>query len=291
MDVFDHAVSRGMMTLKAATGCLMAKHQQLQLLPDVSSRVTGTDTALRIVRWLRSSRPDTDLSFLNKTSFVKALMPFLVSEGLDHITWEWVSRTVNDTSGVWGDEERYQRASLLLVELVRVKSQPQYGNLDAAITTLLEAEKSFHTNPLLAKMLLLPWRSVSWLSTVESYSRTAPSEQLFDAHVAAAHSLRTPVDVEKAHLHLYHPTHPDHSAALRLFENKQKVRRLVQGITPEKISIAKSNSLGILQWIAVLGHDTVNFLTRSGRSQEAEHVKALLQAELASLFTHPLKPA
>ena len=291
MDVFDHAVSRGMMTVKAATGCLIAKRQQVQLMSDAASRAASADTGLRVVRWLRSSRPDTDLSFLDKKPFVRALTPFLVSEGLDHVAWEWVGHTINETSGALSTEERYQRASLLLAELVRVKSQPQYGNLDAAIATLLEAEQSFHSNPLLSKLLLLPWRSVSWLSTVESYSRTAPSERLFDAHVAAARSLQTPVDVEKAHLQLYHPTHPDHIAALRFFEDKEKVRKMVEGITPEKISTSKSNSLGILQWIAVLGHDTVNFLTRSGRSQEAEHVQGLLQSELASLFTHPLKPA
>lgn len=287
MDVFDHAVSKGMMNLKAATGCLKAKSQQLQLYPNGTSRAPGSDTALKVVRWLRSSRPENDLGFLDDRLFVKTLMPFLLSEGLESMAWEWTARTINDISK---DKSRLRRAAFLLSDFVRAKSQPQHGGLDAAITTLLQVEDSFSSNPLLSKLLVYPWRSISWLSTVESYSRTAPSEKLFDAHVATAPLLHEPVDIETAHLHLYHPTHPEHTYALRLFQDTKKLQKLVQAITPKQISPAKSQRMGSMPWLAILGHDTVNFLTRSGRSQEAEEVTEVLQSELASLFTHNLNP-
>lgn len=291
MDVFDHAVSRGMMTLKAATGCLVAKQQQIQLDPSPASLASKTDSALRVVRWLRSSRPESDLDFLDNRPFVRALVPFLVSEGLDHLAWEWVARSADSSSESPVHEPGRQRASFLLAELVRVKSQPQNGNLDGAISTLLQAEASLHSSRLLSKILVAPWRSVSWLSTVESYRRTAPSEELFDAHVNTASRLETSLEVEKAHLHLYHPTHPDHKPAMQLFEDTQRVRDLLRRINPERASASKPRTMGLLQWTAVLGHDTVNFLTRSGRSQEAEHLTGLLQDGLASLFVQGLKPA
>jgi hypothetical protein len=291
MDVFDHAVSRGMMTLKAATGCMKAKRQQLQMYPDANSRASDSETAVRVVRWLRSSQYASDLDFLGDRPFVQAILPFLVAEGLEHVAWEWTSRTINDTSNTVSSNERRKRASFLLSELVRVKSHPQYGNLDAAIATLQEAEQSFQSSPLLPKLLTLPWRSVSWLSTVESYSRSAPSAGLFNAHLDTANRLHHSVEVEKAHLHLYHPTHSDYTPALRIFQDTKKLQKIVEGITPETFNTAKSKGMGIVPWIAVLGHDTVNYLTKSGRSQEAEGVKEMLQSELAALFTHTMSTA
>lgn len=308
MDVFDHAVSRGMITLRAAAGCLVAKQQQMQMAADDTSgqaasspgAAAADDTGLRVVRWLRSSRSDSDMDFLDNKPFVRALVPFLVIEGLDHVAWEWVARNLDDSPAPSSDAAssvQHQRASFLLSELVRVRSQPQNGNLDGAMATILQAESAFRSSPHLSHMLLSPWRSVSWLSTVESYRRTAPSEGLFDAHVDAAASLHTSLDVEKAHLHLYHPTHPDHTPALRLFEDTQKVKDLLKGFIPGNGGSSSNahthktpgGTMNLLQWTAVLGHDTVNFLTRSGRSKEAEHVTGLLQYELASLFVQGLK--
>ncbi|UNI21146.1 hypothetical protein JDV02_007162 [Purpureocillium takamizusanense] len=287
MDVFDHAVARGMMTLKAATGCLVAKRQ---LLSGSVADLASSETALRMVRWLRSSGADGDLAFLDNQAFVRALTPFLVAEGLENAAWDWITRTINDTSAHWENELRVKRASFVLAELVRTKSQPQYGNLDAAIQTILDAERHFEKSALLPDLLVLPWRSVSWLSTVESYSRTAPSEELFNAHIATADLLRRPFTVEKAHLQLHHPTHPDHTAAMDFFQDRKELRKLVRRLSPEKVNPAKLKGMSIIPWIAFLGHDTVNYLTQSGRSEAAEDVSELLRSELSDVFSETLGP-
>lgn len=287
MDIFDHAVAKGMMTLKAATGCMVAKRELLSTSADFAS----SQTALRVLRWLKSSSAEADLKFLDNQPFIRALTPLLIAEGLESVAWEWMSRTVNDTSLSWENDLRIKRASFLLAQLVHIKSQPQHGNLDAAITTILHAEQLFHNNPLLPQLLILPWRSVSWLSTVEAYTRTAPSEELFDAHMATAELLPRAFDVEKAHLHLYHPTHPDHAPALRLFNDKKKLKKLVAKFTPEKLNLAKTTGMSILPWIAFLGHDTVNHLMQSGRMREANTVTELLRSELSSLSIESLNPA
>ncbi|PTB66996.1 hypothetical protein BBK36DRAFT_19599 [Trichoderma citrinoviride] len=290
MDVFDHAVSRGMMTLKAATGCLVAKGQQQQMGEGNAPPVAASDTALRVVRWLRSSGAESSLQFLDKPGFVQALAPFLVAEKMEGIAWEWITRTMNESANI-SEEQRIARASSLLSQLVRIKSQSHYGNLDAAIQAILEAEQLFEHSPLLPKLLVQPWRSVSWLSTVEAYSRAMPTEKLFEAHMATAQRLPRPFPVETAHLHLHHPTHPDHAPAMRFFHDKKRLRKLVQALGPEKVNLARFTGMGTIPWIAFLGHDTVNHLQQSGRSEEARGITNILRSELSDIFAETLTPA
>lgn len=281
MDVFDHAVAKGMMNLNAATGCMMAKRQMLSR-PDSPTDLASSQTALRVLRWLKSTGAETALKFLDNQAFIRALTPLLVAEGLEGAAWEWVSRTVTETNVSWDNDLRVRRAAFLLAQMVHTKSQPQHGNMDAAITTILDAEQLYRNHPLLPRLLVLPWRSVSWLSTVESYSRAAPSEKMFDVHMATARLLPGTVDVETAHLHLYHPTHPDHAPALRFFRDKDKLHRLVHRFGSNTLRLARASGMGILPWIAFLGHDTVTHLTQSGRKREADSVtELLLRAELA----------
>lgn len=296
MQVFDQAVSRGLMNIAAATGCLISKQAQLKT-PEIQSAATAAqDVASRVVRWLRSSGAEANLDFLDKKPFVKALVPFLVAEQMEDKAWEWISRALYEAPSAVDEGTRILRASFLLAQVVQVKSQPQYGNLDAAITTILEAEELFKGTPQQAELLVLPWRSVSWLSTVESYGRTLPSEKLFDAHLEAAKRLPQPLVVERAHLHLHHPTHPDHGPALHLFRNEKQLKQqvaseLLQKLNQDGVNTAKLAGIGPKPWITYLGADTVNFLTKSGMSQQASDLKAaLFDRELGSLANILFRP-
>lgn len=288
MEVFDHAVARGLMTPKAAIGCMVAKAKQLQAQEPGLGGFPSSGTAARVVRWLRSSGSEQDLRFLDNQSFVRALAPFMVAENLEELAWEWLTRTINDPTGKLSDEKRLKRASHLLGELVRTKCQPQYGNLDAGISAMLQAQDMFRQSPLLAELLVSSWRTVSWFSTVEAFSRPAPSEDLFDAHIATADRLPQPFLMERAHLHLYHPTHPDHIPALQFFKDKERLRQIVHTVGPKK---PKQDKFGVVSWLAFLGQDTVNHLTQSGRTQEAQSVTDLLQAEVANLFNDRVEVA
>ncbi|SPJ79703.1 uncharacterized protein FTOL_08094 [Fusarium torulosum] len=281
VEVFDHAVARGLMTPKAAIGCMHAKAKQLQAQQPGLGGLATAGMSGRVIRWLQACGAEQDLRFMDNYTFVRTLAPFMVAEGMEEIAWEWLVRTINDASGNLPKEKRLKRASHLLGELVRAKCQPQYGNLDSGISTMLQAQQLFRNSPLLSDLLVSSWRSVSWFSTVEAYSRSAPSEELFDAHLATADRLPLPFQLERAHLHLYHPTHPDHLPALNFFKDKEKIRTLVSALGPKK---GKPEKLSTVSWLAFLGHDTVNHLTQSGRTQEAQGVTELLQAEVASLF-------
>ncbi|KAG5980089.1 hypothetical protein E4U55_004402 [Claviceps digitariae] len=285
MDVFDRAVSKGMMTLKAATGCIMAKRQILSCHENRSG-LASSQTALRVVRWLNSTGAEAHLSFLDDKPFIRALTPLLVAEGLEDTAWNWVSRTVTDTDASWDSALRIKRASFLLTEMARTKRQPQYGNLDAAITTILHAEQLYHNHPLLPEILVYPWRCLSWLSTVNSYRHVARSGAIFDAHIAMADLLPQTVEVETAHLHLHHPTCPDDMPAMRFFNDKEKLRSLVRTLSSETHE-KRSRPIGIhtLPWLRFLGHDTVTHLWRMGRKEEADFVEKRLCAAL-SAFRH-----
>ncbi|KAG5922891.1 hypothetical protein E4U42_005164 [Claviceps africana] len=293
MDVFDHAAAKGMMNLKAATGCIMAKRQILQDRRHGNSPTPlgSSQTALRVLRWLRSTGAEADLSFLDHQAFLRALTPFLIAEGLEDSAWDWVSRTVTDTNAPWDGALRIKRAAFLLAQMVHTKSQPQYGDLDAAITTILRAEQLYHDHALLPRILVLPWRSVSWLSTVESYGHATPSDKMFDAHIAMADFLPQTLEVETAHLHLRHPTCPDDMPAMRLFNDKDKVHRLMQAFSPDRLKkLANARCMRILPWVGFLGHDTVERLWQTGRKREADWVTELLRAELAPLSHESLSP-
>ncbi|PHH89054.1 hypothetical protein CDD83_6710 [Cordyceps sp. RAO-2017] len=273
MDAFDYGVAKGIMSLKRATGCLLAK-KKLVSAADSRADLSSSETAVRIVRWLRSSGEEADLNFLDDPHFVSALIPFLVAEGLDAVAWHWITRIVEAEPGRWSSERRAGRASRVLAEIVRVKSHPQHANLDAAITTLLEAERRFHASPLLPDVLAVPWRSVSWLSTVEAYGRTAPSEELFDAHLATADALSDPHVVERAHLSLLHPTRPDHAPAMEFFSDRSRVKKLVR---PKKVQpTSRVDPMSTVSWILSLGHDTVYRLAQLDERPAAEDVSRLL---------------
>ncbi|CAM1506848.1 Fc.00g064890.m01.CDS01 [Cosmosporella sp. VM-42] len=290
IEVFDHAVARGLMTPKAALGVMVAKRKQLEALK-YSDGLSSAGIAPRIIRWLRSSGSEKDLRFLDNRTFVCTLTPFLVAEGMEEVAWEWLTRTVNDPSGNLSSEKRLMRASNLLAELVRTKCQPQYGNLDSAISTMLQAQSLFETSPLLSELLVSSWRSVSWFSTVEAYRRTAPSEELFEAHMATADRLHRPFPMERAHLHLHHPTHPDFVPALQFFQNKERLRKVVHSLR-SKYSKRQHAKMNAMPWLASLGQDTVNYLTQSGMTQEAQGVTDLLQSEVSHFFRDTtLEPA
>ncbi|ATY63138.1 hypothetical protein A9K55_007167 [Cordyceps militaris] len=290
MDDFDHAVAKGLMTLNAAAGCIMTKQRQIDARELDTGPASSSAAALRVVRWLRATGAENDFAFLDHKAFVKALAPFLVAEKMEDIAWQWIRQTMQRGDSV-NEKVRLRRASFLLAQLVYIKSQPQNGNLDGAISTILRAEQLLAKDPLLANLLVLPWRSVSWLSTVESYSHLTPSESLFDAHLSTASRLQQSLPVETAHLHLYHPTHPDPAPAMQFFRDKEQLRRLVHGITREQFTLAKQTSLNVVPWVAYLGYDTVNHLTTSGLGQEAQSLRQILHDELAGLFTPQAQPS
>ncbi|KAK3177370.1 hypothetical protein K4F52_009839 [Lecanicillium sp. MT-2017a] len=288
MDFFDRAVERGMMNLKAASGCLFAKQKQLRILhPDKTKRLPSQDVAARVVAWLRSTDMESSLRFMRGHVFCRALVPFLVEEGMEQAIWGWLNRAMQRVSA--GDADEYMRsdASYWLTALVRTKRQPPHGDLDAAIATLLQAEQLFSGHPHVYKLLVDPWRSVSWVSTVKSFNQAPASEVFFNAHLAAAKRLPRPLLVETAHLHLFHPTQPDFKPAFDIFSDQNRLRKIVHDAHTNPRTRSPIDFSDPVPWIAYLGYDTVTHLAKLGKTKEANGVTELLRHELSDLIQLP----
>ncbi|KAH8179895.1 hypothetical protein LIA77_01414 [Sarocladium implicatum] len=284
MDVFEEASSKNMMTIQAATGCLVAKNKLLAQ-PASASTTNAEETAERVLRWLQSSSHMKDMQFLSNYRFVQALMPSLVDSGKDEVVWEWISRAIDSTS------VKPPELSHLLLQLVWSKGRPRKGDLDSCITVLLRAEQLFRAKTNAPDLLSRPWQAVSWLSTVEAYRRRPASEQLFDAHVDTGNRLPGNFSVEKAHLQLLHPSHPDNEPAIELFHDKRGLRRLLvdSGSNASPLQgLAKPvpvwRSIG--SWVSSLGEDTVHSLRQSGRDDEAREITRFLRMDMPELLGH-----
>ncbi|RDA85382.1 hypothetical protein CP532_6425 [Ophiocordyceps camponoti-leonardi (nom. inval.)] len=275
MDVFDHAVSKEMMTFEAATGCLLTKKL---ILDRAEVDPASSDTVSRVMRWLRLSGYEEDLRFLHlhkRIHFVRSLMPFLIYERQESVAWNWISRLIDGDGMTPVPSSRSYCASRVLTELVAAKSQPQHGGLDAAISTMLEAEQRFQNSPSLQRLLIASWRCISWISTVNAETTKAPSEKLFDAHLVTARDHLMPLPIESAHLRLHHPTRPNLEPAVDLVRDRTQIRKMVSAFEPAMFKFHSK-----LLWLAYLGRDTATSLTRLGRDDEADKVTDLLRSEL-----------
>lgn len=260
------------MNSNVAAGILMTKQKQLRTDLDGLSVLAGGDVARRVIQWIRSSGSLSDFKFVDSRPLIDALMPFIVAEGLDEVVWEWISHLLGSIDHNPTVIQR-QRASVLLRELIRFKSLPQDKDLDGAMMTLVQARETFKSNPFLPRLLRTPWRDLSWLTTVESYTRKTPRLSVFNAHMATAEYFKSTVEVEKAHLLLYHPERSDATPALRLFHNHETFECLNHRTRPSTLHSPR-------RWLLALGDDTMNFLARSGRSREAKEVAKILEAEM-----------
>ncbi|KEY74090.1 hypothetical protein S7711_05342 [Stachybotrys chartarum IBT 7711] len=284
MDHFDKAVKRGLMTLQVATGCMIAKRKQI-LATEGRSGLALSRAAYRVTQWLRSSGKEKEMEFLDNTRFIEVLIPFLVAEGLHDVAWGWITRTMEGTQGKAADQRSALRASNLLNQLVRGQIQHDDGEVDGAIGMILQAEVLLRQNPSLPHLLLLPWRSVSWLSTVQFSGNPCSREDLFEAHVATGGLMPRPVPVETAHLHLFHPQHPDPEPALALLHDRKALQKSVMirvpGANAPKTSLASSsNDMSMVAWIECLVRDTVSYLSHIGREEDARELMAEISWQL-----------
>jgi hypothetical protein len=257
------------------------------LIGQPPAAMASSKTASRVVQWLRTSGFEENLDFTKRGHklFIESLMPFLVAEKQEAVVWQWINRVIDDPSLGLDDEIRTGRASRLLSSLIHVQCQPHHGSLNTAISTILRVEQDFKHHPLLPKLLTLSWRSVSWMTTVEAFSRVTPSQELYEAHMATAERLSLSVPVETAHLHLYHPTHPDYRAALSLFNDEDAISKLLAPYPDVKLATEQTKQvLEVPSWLALLGHDTIDYLRQIGKSREAQHIQQLLSSRIHGVF-------
>ncbi|KAK2052701.1 hypothetical protein LY76DRAFT_322814 [Colletotrichum caudatum] len=266
MDVFDEAVSRGMMTRKAAAGCLQSKRQQIvqSSALSVPDAMMASGAGLRVVQWLRSSGMERTLDFLRDSHFVHELVPFMVAGGLEEVAWTWADRLVQ---GEGSAVENSEIVGTLVASIVTAKSNVTDRNLDTAFTALLRADATWKAAPHQHLILLRSWRLLSWQSTVEAWKRPLPSAALFESYFGTARSIRRPLRLDRAHLELHHPTKPNHESALKFLQD-------------DRLGSLESNTKLVTR-VIFMGMDAVSHLTKLGRTDDAEGLLRLLQSRFS----------
>lgn len=301
MDVFDQAVAKGLMDPKRATGVLIAKKQAIAQSSSLSvhEAMAASGTAHRVVSWLRSSGLERNLSFVKHEPLLNNLIPFMVEEGLDDVVWSWLERWMETEGHNWTMASHATRASPLLTALVRAKISPG-SPLDAGYATLIRANDMFSDHQAFTYTALIPWRTLSVMSTIFAWQRSPPSEVLFDSFAAMSESLRglvSSIKIDRAHLDLYHPTHPDATAALNCLKSPmldRLQRRLNSVGQAEQGSVASrgiQNPKSIAKSVVLMATDAAQHLTRTGDEAQAEWVGDLLLEKLGDFLRTELVSA
>ncbi|CAN8101704.1 unnamed protein product [Discula destructiva] len=304
MDVFDQAVAKGLMNPQRATGVLIAKRHAIAQSSSVSVNqgMAASGTAHRVVSWLRSSGLERNLDFIKQQPLLDQLIPFMVEEGLDEIVWVWLDRWMRGDADDFSplSAESSIRSSPLLSALVRAKVSPGTP-LDAGYATMIRADDMFSDYKGFTSAALGPWRTLSMLSTVFAWQRTPPSEALFDSFAAMSEPLRgllASIKIDRAHLDLYHPTHPDATAALTCLKSPM-LDRLSWILNSQTHRDSKSpnglRAIGdarkIAKKVVLMGTDAAQHLTRTGNQAKAEWVGNLLLRKLGNFLRAELVSA
>ncbi|KAI3396622.1 hypothetical protein diail_11875 [Diaporthe ilicicola] len=284
MDVFDEAVAKGLMNPQRAAGVLKAKRHAITQSSTISVNETmaSSGTALRVLQWLRSNGHERDLSFVTCTPLIVYLTQFMVEEGLEEIAWVWLERLMSGEGPDMSGKGSPSPAAHILDSLVRAKAL--YGkSLDEGYACMVRARKLLNSKSTFDTDAISAWRALSWWSTVSAWQRSQPSEALFDAFVAIGRQLeksKTTFLLDRAHLDLHHPTHPDASLSIGylkscslqslLDQEKQENQQAFQTCSHTQ----RYNA--IVRRVALMGIDTVNHLSRMGRKKEADWIGNLL---------------
>ncbi|OTA99674.1 hypothetical protein M426DRAFT_324925 [Hypoxylon sp. CI-4A] len=287
LDVFDSAVSRGLMTPRRAAGFLAKVRSQIagESAEDIRKGMADSGAGLRVVQWLRSSGLEKDLHLLSDSGLFGALVPFMYAEGLEEVAWSWVQNlgTQNETEGV--NQSRFFALTTLLYAIVKQTNTSTPGlktSLDGSYEAIIRANDILpRENQVALKSFRNIWGGLSWASTVFATERPKPSAPLFDSFVDIGRPLKMRLDM--AHLELHHPLTPNHSAAVQfMHHNVNSVdlrpttrRRLVYLALDAADRLKEVGDVDEVSWVE-------RFLTRIGNDLNAGIFNALEKDLIAS---------
>jgi len=277
LDVFDEAVAKGLMTRRRAAGCLNAVYNEAIQSPllSIQEALAPTGAGRRVVKWLRASGLERDLSFASDAAFLNILIRFMVAEGLEDVGWGWVDRLMRG-EGPPAEPDRAHPATTLISALVSSKPLGQ-RDLDGGYSALLRGKDMFQDSSEFVPAFHPAWRRLASISTVRAWDMSPPSEALYDGFLDLGERLRIPPKgIHRAHLDLHHPTQPSADLAVPLLHH---------GALWEKLRQPVLQAGGYPRKVFSLGLDTVQHLANKGRVDEAQSVLTLVQDKFGELYS------
>ncbi|KAI0971333.1 hypothetical protein F4678DRAFT_432494 [Xylaria arbuscula] len=271
-DVFDSAVSKGLMTRRRAAGFLATVRSQLlaESPNDIRQRMGLSGAGISVLRWLRASGQENDLNFLSDYALLKLMVQFLYAEGLQEVAWSWLAQLAtqatelefSQTPGKASGRTLSRLMSAIINESSEASSTSSIS-LDGSFAALAKANHMLpRENTAVGVALRDSWARLSWSSTVDAVGRPKPSVTLFEDFVNIGKPFKLPLDL--AHLALHHPTTPTHSAAIEYLRLR---RQIVEDMTDMKP--------GLQQRILCLVLDAAERLNQTGQADEAPWIERL----------------
>lgn len=229
MDIFDQAVSKGMMTIGYAEACLVARKAQItrSSILDIREGMKDSGAGLKVLKWLVSSGTANNIDFLKNVSFSTILLQYMVAENLQEVAWKWIKKSLENApklhllSGPEFTQARRQMVEPLML-LIRAEASNQVS-LDAAYIALSRAAgylKGLSTIEMI-QVLGPPGRYLIRKSLLHHSARPSPSEASFESFLSLIPVITKLSERYLAHLSLLHPTKPSSDLALAYIQNIQ----------------------------------------------------------------------
>ncbi|KAK3390761.1 hypothetical protein B0H63DRAFT_122681 [Podospora didyma] len=275
--VFEHAVSKGLMTVKRAHGFLLAVAREIRQsnFQTLSQGLSSSGAGLLVIQWLRASGLENNLSFLDDDNFTLNLMRFMVAEGLEPIAWTWMQRLVSeDTMGL---KVGPRRARVHLADAIVAAKIQSGAELDDAMSVVLKLRDFMLHNKAPLRDMSRAWRHLAWRATVVSWEHTTPTPDVFEAFAAMERSIYSDWLPFHEHLDLLHPVAPNPAGAIKvLTDDKLQTdlrtsRARARRWGPEFVDVK------FVEHITSLGLDTVRHLTRIGEFADAEKILQIIR--------------
>ncbi|KAI0395841.1 hypothetical protein F5Y17DRAFT_421661 [Xylariaceae sp. FL0594] len=239
-DVFDSAVSKGLMTPRRATGFLATVRSEIlaQSSDNVGEKTAASGAGLLVLRWLRSSGYENSFEFLEEPALVKLLVYFLYAEGLQEVAWNWLARIAAAQTAQHQppDVKNPARAIFRLLSAIANESSGltdnDHASLDGAYTALARANDIFprEGGAAAASALRGAWSEVSWTSTVKISEHPKPTTTLFESFIDIGRPFCLPL--HSAHLLLHHPTKPTVQPAIDYLSRLQSHSPIMSSMGP-----------------------------------------------------------
>ncbi|KAI9050899.1 hypothetical protein LZ554_005013 [Drepanopeziza brunnea f. sp. 'monogermtubi'] len=274
MDIFDQAVSKGMMTTNYAKACLQAKKRQIvrSSVLKVRDGMRDSGAGLKVLKWLISSGTTKNLEFLDDEAFTQILMEYMVAENLQEAAWGWIKTSLERLpalallSGLEFTQAQRKIVGPLLM-LVRAEASDKSCSLDAAYISLSRAAGYLQGVPTTEMIHLLSVPEWFLFKTTIKFSsvRPAPSEAGFESFLSLVPVSTMHPERQFAYLSLLHPTKPSPELALRYFPTIRMNR--TRDVTKKSNAQLENDRLNIQ-----LGLETAKFLLEHHRQSEADYV-------------------
>lgn len=282
-DVFESAVSKGLMTVRRAAGYLAMVSKQVQLSSlEQPTAMASSGAGLRVVQWLRASGTENSLEFLSDRYLMPILVRFMFFEGLEEVAWTWLSRLGAQLHALPKDGQTQQSIACLLHVIHLAQSNkvhglgPSLSSLDPSYSAFLRANQTLGTEDAAAtKSLQRYWSSLSWSSTVLASQHQAPSAPLYEMFTDVGRPWKKHLDI--AHLELHHPSSPDHSSAVKYLHDAR---------VQDAANTLKRHEKYVERMVS-LGTDTVSRLQEVGDQREASWVSEFMAK---TFFAWNLRP-